>query len=105
MWSRATRPSHPAKSVWSVARVSLGGGRDALLEHGTKLRGSEQTRNQVVALLGAEWLERDRRRVRLAAAPAGPDVEQLLPGKADEQDGRLAERVGQVIDEFEQRGL
>ena len=50
-----------------------------------------------------ERLEKDRCRVELAAAPAGPDVEQLGAGEAKEQDRSAARPVGDVLDEVEHR--
>ena len=42
-------------------------------------------------------------RVRLAAAPAGPPLEQLRAGGADDQQRHRARAVGEQVDEVEQR--
>ena len=52
-----------------------------------------------------ERLERDRGGAQAAAAPAGPHVEQLGPGEADDQERRVADALGEVLDQLEQRLL
>ena len=54
---------------------------------------------------GAERLEQERRRVQLAAAPAGSDVEQLGARDAEEEDRRVAREVGDVLDEVDEDRL
>ena len=50
--------------------------------------------------LGGERLERDRGRVAAPAAPAGPPLEQLVAGQADQQQ-RPADPPRQVLDQVE----
>ena len=50
--------------------------------------------------LAGQRLERDRGRVAAAAAPAGPPLEQLVAGQADEQQ-RRAHPARQVLDQVE----
>ena len=49
-----------------------------------------------------ERRERDRRRVALAAAPAGPPLEQLRPRRADDEQRHAGRPVDEVVDEVEQ---
>src|SRR5207248_742667 len=56
-------------------------------------------------LLRREWLKQDRRRVHLAAAPAGADVEQLGSRKADEQNRGVARPVCEAFDQVEEGGF
>lgn len=62
-----------------------------------------EVRNQPVGVLGVERLEEDRGRVRLAAAPRRPLVEQLGPRQAQKQDGRLSRGRRDVVDHVEHR--
>ena len=55
--------------------------------------------------VAGERLEQDRRRVQLAAAPAGSQLEQLGPGDAEEEDRRVARPVGDVLDQVEEDRL
>ena len=52
-----------------------------------------------------ERLEQDRRRVQLAAAPTGPQLEQLRPGDAEQEDRCVARPVGDVLDQVEEDRL
>ena len=61
--------------------------------------------DQPVAILDAERLEQERRRVELATAPSGLCVEKLGPSDAEEEDRRAAREVGDVLDELEERPL
>ena len=54
---------------------------------------------------GAERLEQQRRRVELAAAPAGPRVEQLGARDAEQEDRRVAREIGDVLDEIDEHRL
>ena len=65
----------------------------------------EQRIQKLFALRGVERLERDRRRAHAAAAPAGPDVEQLGPREADDQQRHVLDALGEVLDQVEQRLL
>ena len=64
-----------------------------------------EPRDQQLAVLGGERLEQDRRRIELAAAPAGPELEQLGTGDAEQEDRRVARPVGDVLDQVEEDGL
>ena len=48
---------------------------------------------------------RSERSVELAAAPARPDVEQLGTRDAEQEDGRVAREVGDVLDEVDEHRL
>jgi len=50
-------------------------------------------------------LEQDRGGVQLAAAPGWPFVEELRPGEADDESADVPNRVGEVLDQVEQRRL
>jgi hypothetical protein len=52
-----------------------------------------------------ERLEQQRGRVELASGPHRSSFEQLRPGQADEQDGRVPTQVGHVFDRIEQGRL
>ena len=69
------------------------------------LRSAGEPRDQQLAVLGGERLEQDRRRIELAAAPAGPELEQLGTGDAEQEDRRVARPVGDVLDQVEEDGL
>jgi hypothetical protein len=68
-------------------------------------RVAEQPLQQLVGLGRGERLEQDRRRVQLAAAPAGPPVEQLGPSQAEQQERRLAREIGDVLQQVEEGRL
>ena len=70
-----------------------------------ELRSARESRDQQLAVLAGERLEQDRRRVELAAAPAGSKLEQLGAGDAEEEDRRVAGPVGDVLDQVEEDGL
>ena len=53
-------------------------------------------------LLVGERLERERGRVELAAAPAGPPLEELRPRRADHEQRDVGHPVDQLVDEVEQ---
>src|SRR4029453_18010909 len=61
--------------------------------------------HQLDALVGAQRLEKKRRRIDLAAAPVGPDVEKLGPGETKKGDRRIARVVGDVLDQVDEHGL
>ena len=60
----------------------------------------EERPDQLVRAVGPERVERDRGRVAAPAAPAGPAVEQLVAGQADQQH-RPADPAGEVLDQVE----
>ena len=66
---------------------------------------SEERVDERLALERRQRLELDRGRADAPAAPAGTQVEQLGPGEADDQERRVLDPLGQVLDELEQRIL
>jgi hypothetical protein len=58
--------------------------------------------DQQLRVLGRERLEQHVGRVELAARPSGPAVEELGPGHAQEQDGRVPGQVRHVLDQVEE---
>ena len=70
-----------------------------------ELRPAGEPRDQQLAVLDGERLEQDRRRIELAAAPAGPQLEQLGPGDAEQEDRCVPRPVGDVLDQVEEDGL
>ena len=65
----------------------------------------EQRVDQLLGLLRRERLDLDRRCAEPAAAPPGPDVEQLGTGEADDHEGRVLDALGEVLEQLEQRFL
>jgi hypothetical protein len=49
-----------------------------------------------------EWRDRDGRRIRLAASPVRPPLEQLRPRRRNDEERRLGRPVDEVVDEVEQ---
>ena len=86
-------------------RVALGRVADPLLQTGGERAVAEEPLQQLFRLVRVERLEQERRRVQLAAAPAGPLVEQLRPRQAEQEEGNLAREVGHVLEEVEERRL
>ena len=95
---------HPRRLLHEE-RVALGllQQRTAVVER--ELAVGEQRIDELLAVGLAERLQLDRGRAQAAAAPAGPEVEQLGPREADDQEGRILDPLGQVLDEIEQRLL
>ena len=82
-------------------RVALGGGHDALGRRGVEPVGERvHERPRVRAV---ERLELEQRAVGVRRGPAGPRLEQLGPGEAEQQDRRAARERQRVLDEVEQR--
>ena len=73
------------------------------LDIGVERRAAEQGVQERRGLLVREWREQERRRVRLAAAPAGPPRQQLRPRGAEDEERDAARPVDEVVDEVEQR--
>ena len=88
-----------------VQRVASRCSRDAIARGLVHLDLTEQVGDQVVALVRAERLEQERRRVQLPASPARSEVEQLRARHAEEEDGRVPREVGDVLDEIDEDGL
>ena len=90
-------------------RVSLGPIERLLRKRGGPLARrtgelAQQLLDELRALLLGEGLQLDRRRAHAAAAPAGPRVEELGPGQAEDEH-RCAHAVRDVLDQVEERRL
>jgi hypothetical protein len=85
-----------------IALCSLG---DPLTRRLIELRSTEKVVDQTLRLGAGERLEKDCGRVQLAASPGGPRIQELRPCEADEEDGRVARPVGNMLDEVEKRRL
>src|SRR5919109_2747012 len=59
--------------------------------------------DQCLTVGRTERLELDRRRANAAAAPTGPDVEELGPGQAEQQHRDVADPGPEMLDQLEQR--
>ena len=67
------------------------------------LRLAEQRRDELARTPPAKRREGERRRVLLARAPGRSVIEELRPRRADEQHLRLGERLGELLDQVEER--
>ena len=85
--------------------MSLGRCDDPFADRSVDRIDREQVRHEGSGLRCRERLEVDRRGVQLAAAPRRSRVEELWPRHAREQQRRLDDPVGEVLDEIEHRGL
>ena len=85
-----------------VERVAAGAREHARLDLGRQQRLLEQRPEQTRGLLLGERRDRDGRRVPLAAAPAGPALEQLGARRADDEQRHAGRPVGEIVDEVEQ---
>ena len=89
-----------------VERVARRRGGDPLAQVAVELAHRRaRVVDQRLALVFAERLEQERRRVELAAAPVGSRVEELGPRDAEEEDRRVARQVGDVLDEIDEHRL
>ena len=86
-------------------RVALRGNGDAFPRLRRDIDGGRQGSDQQRGLLGRERVEQDRGSVELAAGPAGPPVEQLRPGEAEDEHGHVPHPISQVLDQIQQRRL
>ena len=94
-----------ARDLLRVERVPLGGGGDALADHGIHRVIRQEVGDELPALLGVQRFEQDRRRVQLPPGPAGAIVEQLGARHAREQDRDVASQIRDVLDQLDERGL
>ena len=69
---------------------------------GRRTRPAEQARDQLTRLVVAERLDREGGGVRLAASPRTSPLEELRPGRRDEQQRDVAEPLDELVDEVEQ---
>ena len=81
--------AHHREHLLDEERVPVGGLQDSLAHVVGDLRPTGEPRDQQLAVLDGERLEQDRRRIELAAAPAGPELEQLGAGDAEQEDRRV----------------
>ena len=93
-----------AHGLLDEERVALG-----LRQHGAQVErhveiGGECS-DELGALVLAQRLELDRRRAHAAAAPRRADVEQLGAGEADDEQRRVLDPRGEMLDQLEQRLL
>ncbi len=86
-------------------RVALGGLSDPRLDLLGKTGAAEKVPDQEPAFIFGERFEERGRRVQLPAGPAWASLEQLGPAEADEQDGRVARAIGQVLDQVQEGGF
>ena len=90
------------RELLGVERVALRPLEQRLLGLGREQRALEDVRDEDSGLLLRERGEADRRGVELAAAPAGPPLEELRPRAADDEERDAAQPVDELVDEVEQ---
>ena len=95
---------HHRQHLLDEERVALRGGCDALLRVCVDA-GQEQVVDEPRRLVRSQGLEQHRGCVQLPAAPAGPVIQQLRPGDAEQEQRRVPSEVGDVVDEVEERWL
>ena len=91
--------------LFDEQRIPFRGGCDPPSRGCLEACGPEKVRDQRRALVVGEGLQLNGGGGELAAAPRRTGVQQLLPGQADQQDGRAPRPVGQVIDQVQEGGL
>ena len=91
-----------ARELLGVERVAARALEERGLNVGRKHRSLEERVHEARGLVVGERRERDRRRVRLASAPAWPAREELGASGADDEDRHSARPVDEVVDEVEQ---
>ena len=109
--SPAPRPSSPRPS--SSSRASISSTNSGFPAAASTIRCRAASSRPALARLSSsvalscvgERLEADRGRVRLSSAPLRPRLEQLGAGDAHEENGRIADPVGDVVDEVEEGRL
>ena len=99
---RSSRARAELGELLGVERVSARSLEERLLRLRGEHRSLEQLREEPRRLLVRERGERDRRRVQLAAAPAGPAFEQLRPSGRDDEQRDVPHPVDELVDEVEQ---
>ena len=85
-----------------VERISACALEQGLLRLGGEHGPAEQSADQLGRLLVGERREAERRRVELAAAPAGPPLEQLGPRRRDDEQRNVRHPVDELVEEVEQ---
>ena len=86
-------------------RVAVGRFRDPGLDLGREGPAAEQVGDQLPAVGVVQGLEHHRRRIELAAAPAGVVVEELRARHAQHEDRGVAREIREVADEIDERRL
>ena len=106
---RLTRSHHGSRRAWQPSRRRRADFRgvleDPVAQRLSDALAGKQLVDEPIGLGRREWLEEHVHRIELAAAPRGPDVEQLGASHADHEDRRVAAEVGDVLDEVEEHGL
>ena len=97
--------AHHREHLLDEERVAGGGGRDPLAQLRVERRVAARPLHELRAVLCAERLEQERRRIELPAAPPRADVEQLRARDAEEEDRRVAREVGDVLHEIDEDRL
>ena len=85
-----------------VQRVPAGTREQRRLRLRREHRALQQLREEARRVVVGERRDRERERVRLAAAPTRPPLEQLGPRGADDQQRHADSPVDEVVDEVEQ---
>src|SRR5512133_1015003 len=91
-----------ANELLRVERVSAGPLEQRRLYLRWTDRALEQGVHETCRIVVGERGERQRDRIRLAAAPGRPSREQLRSRGGNEEDGDVGEPVGQLVDEVEE---
>ena len=101
---RTALEQHPRRLL-DEERIALGLLQQRPALGGRELVIGEQRVEELLALFRSERLELDRGRAQSPSTPAGPDVEQLRPREADDQQRCVLDALGEVLDQLEQRIL
>jgi len=96
--------AHHREHLLDVEGVAGRGDHDPFAQIGVERIGHEPL-DQLLALLRAQRLEEERRRVHLPAAPPRPQIEKLGARDAEQEDRRVARVVGDVLDEVDEHRL
>src|SRR5512132_3812366 len=94
--------SRDPREFLSVERVAAGALEQSGLNLGRKNRAVEELMEQLRRFVLGERRKRDRRGVRLAAAPSRTTREQLGPGGGDDEERDGTRPVDEIVDEVEQ---
>ncbi len=85
-----------------VQRIAARPLEQGLLRVGREQRAREEAPDELCRLLVGERRERERRRVQLAAAPARAALEELRPGRRDDEERDVGHPVDELVEEVEQ---
>ena len=92
-----------ARVLLGVQRVAAGAGEQRFLGLRVEQRLLEQRLDEARGVVVGERRERDRQRVRLAAAPARPPLQELGARGAEHEQRHAARALDELVDEVEQR--